>query len=49
MEVLACKRLLKFLQDEGLIILVFSTDWSTTIRKVMEKEYPHIKHNNDPW
>ena len=49
MEVKGCERLLKFLESVGLNIRVFSSDWSTTIRKLLETKFPHILHQNDPW
>ena len=49
MEVRCCERVLKHLQSLGLKIRVFATDRSTTIRALMAKVFPNIKHNFDVW
>jgi len=49
MEVNACERLLKFLLSRDLKIRLFATDRSTTIRTLMAKEFPQIKHQFDIW
>ena len=49
MEVKACERLLNFLISVGLCINAFSSDWSTTIRKLLAEKFKKIKHQNDPW
>ena len=49
MEVEACERLLKYLIAVGLTIRVFATDRSTTIRAMMSKVFPWIKHQFDVW
>ena len=49
MEVNAVERLLTRLQEIGLKIRVFATDRSVTVRKLMAKMFPHIKHQFDVW
>ena len=49
MEVEGCQRLLQYLQSVGLKIRVFATDRSTTIRAMMAKMFPEIKHQFDIW
>ena len=49
MEVEACKRLIQYLLSCGLTIRVFASDRSTTIRSMMAKTFPGIKHQFDIW
>ena len=49
MEVKLCDSILKNLLKDGLPIKVFSTDKSTSIRKLLANSYGNIKHNYDPW
>ena len=49
MELKACERLLSSLIACGVLIRVFATDRSTSIRSMMIKNHPLIKHQFDPW
>jgi hypothetical protein len=49
MEVFALKSLLIFLKNAKVNIRVLVTDRSTSVRSMMEKDFPEIKHEFDPW
>ena len=49
MEVNAAERLLKYLVSCGLNIRVFATDRSTSVRTMMAKVFPWIRHQFDIW
>ena len=49
MEVNGCKNLLNYLLSQGMAIRVFASDRSISIRSLMAKSFPWIKHNFDVW
>ena len=49
MEVFALKSLLNFLHRAGVRIATLVTDRSTSVRAMMETDFPFILHQFDPW
>ena len=49
MEVFALKSLLNFLHKSNVVITMLVTDRSTTVRAMMETDFPKIKHQFDVW
>ena len=49
MEVEAAERLLRYLEARGVVIGIFATDRSTSIRKMMKIKFGHVKHEFDVW
>ena len=49
MEVFALKSLLNFLKTTGIKVSVLVTDRSTTVRALMNQEFPEIRHQFDVW
>ena len=49
MEVFALKSLLNFLKVSGVTISTLVTDRSTSVRGMMQSDFPDIKHQFDVW
>ena len=49
MEVFALRNLLIFLKETGVKIAVLVTDRSTSVRALMESDFPEINHQFDIW
>ena len=43
METKAVEHILDYIEEKGLDIRAFETDRSITVRKLMDKKYPHIR------
>ena len=49
MEVFGLKSLLNFLKKSGVLISMLVTDRSTSVRAMLEGDFPEIKHQFDVW
>ena len=49
MEVFGLKSLLNFLKNSGMLIGMLVTDRSTSVRAMMQLDFPEIKHQFDVW
>ena len=49
MEVFALKSLLNLMHKSGVLVDMLVTDRSTTVRAMMETDFPGIKHQFDVW